>query len=316
MGRVSELPGCRGSSAAGAGDRARRAGLVGYGLVAAAATSWGAQSVVAKLLLTSPSGGLPAGSLVSTRTALASLLLVAGLASWRPELLHLRARDAGRLAILGVLGMALSNYTYYLTLVQIPVATAALLIYTAPLFVLAAGVLVAREPLRARDAVAAAVTLTGAALVVRAYEPAAIRINAIGLGLGIFNAVAFAFYNLWAKTIPPRISPWTILTYSFGSAALFWLPLAPPWTLLLAPHPPAVWAGLGVVILFGTLVPFALYLAGLRRISAAHASLTSTVEPVVAAAVALVVLGETLLWPQVLGGALVLVGIALLHARR
>jgi drug/metabolite transporter (DMT)-like permease len=268
---------------------------------------------VAKLLLTA--AGVTASELVSTRTALASLCLVATLAALRPALLRVDAREAGRVAVLGIVGMALSNYTYYLTLTLIPVATAVLLIYTAPLLVLAAGVAIFGERLRPRDVVAATITLAGAALVVRAYAPAALRVNAAGLALGVFNAVAFAFYSLWAKTMPPGLSPWTVLAYSLASAALVWLPFAPPWTLLFEAHPPLVWVGIGVVVLFGTLLPFALYLAGLARISAAHAAVTSTVEPVVAAIVAYLVLDERLAWPQLAGGALVLAGIALLHVR-
>jgi len=293
-------------------DRARRTSFVGYALVAAAATSWGAQSVVAKLLLTS---GLPPSSLVSTRTTLASLILIAALAGLRPQLLRVSARDLGRLAVLGIVGMALSNYTYYFALTRIPIATAALLIYTAPLLVLGASVVLYGESPRRSDLSAAAVTLVGAVLVVRAYEPAALQVNAAGLAAGVCCAAAFAFSSLWAKAVTPRVSPWTMLTYSLASAAVFWLPLAPPWTLLLESHPPHVWVGLGTVVAFGTLVPWAFYFAGLVRISAAHASITSTVEPVVAASVAFVVLGEALAWPQLAGGALILIGTALLHIR-
>lgn len=291
----------------------RLAGLVGYALVAAAATSWGAQAVVAKLLLTS---GLDARQLVSTRTALACLLVAAALAALRPDLLRVSAGDLGRLALLGIFGVALSQYSYYFALSRIPVATAVLVIYTAPLIVLTVSVLVYGEPLRRRDVAAAVVTLVGAALVVRAYEPAVLRVNLAGVAASSLSAVTFAFYNLWGKTLAPRLSPWTMLTYSLGTAAAFWLPLAPPWRFAEAPHPPAVWAGLGVIVLFGTLIPFSLYLAGLARISAAHASVTATIEPAVAGAVAFLVLGESLAWPQFAGGALVLAGIGLLHAQR
>lgn len=293
----------------------RRTGLIGYLLVAGAATSWGAQSVVAKLLLTSPSGGLPAISLVSTRTALAFMILALVLVGVKPALLRVSGRDLGRLGLLGVVGVALSNYSYYFALTRIPVAIAALMIYTAPLLVLAATVLIYGEPLRRAEVLAAVVTLAGAALVVRAYEPAALQVNLAGIAASLVTALAFAFYNLWAKTVAPRVSPWTMLAYSLGTAAAFWLPFARPWDVFLAPHSPAVWGGLAIVTVFGTLVPFALYLAGLARISAAHASVTSTVEPVVAATVAFLVLGEILVWPQVVGGALILVGIGLLHVR-
>jgi drug/metabolite transporter (DMT)-like permease len=286
---------------------------VGYLLVAAAATSWGSQGVVAKLLLAS---GLPPAGLVSARTAVAALVVALALAVVRPGLLRIRGPDFWRLALLGVVGMALSQYSYYVALSRIPVATALLVTFTAPLLVLAAGVVLHGEPVGLRDVAAAAATLAGAALVVRAYEPALLRIDAVGLAASGFCAVAFAFYSLWARRMARRLSPWTLLAYSLATATAFWVLLAPPWRVLLAPHPPAVWAGFTVVVTFGTLVPFALYLAGLARIQAAHASITSCLEPVVAAIVAFFALGEALEAPQLIGGALILAGIGLLHARR
>lgn len=285
---------------------------LGYLLVALAAASWGAQSVVAKLLLT---GGLDAAAIISTRCALSTLIMVVALTAVNPRLLQIGRRDLGRLVVLGIVGMAFSNYTYYFALQRIPVATAALLIYTAPLLVLAASVLVFGHPLERTDVLAAALTLAGAALVVRAYQPAVLQLNVAGIVASVLNAVAWAFYSLWGKTISPRVSPWTMVTYSLGSGAGFWLLLAPPWRLLQGPHPPLVWAEIAIVVLFGTLVPFALFLAGLARISAAHASVTASLEPVVAAAVAFAVLGESLDWPQVVGGGLILAGIGLLHVR-
>ena len=127
--------------------------------------------------------------------------------------------------------------------------------------------------------------------------------------------MTFAFYSLWARRVAPRLSPWTMLAYSLATAAVVWVPVAPPWRVLLALHSPSTWTGFAVVVTFGTLVPFGLYLAGLARIRAAHASVTSCLEPVVAATVAFFVLGESLEGLQLLGGALILAGIALLHAR-
>lgn len=285
---------------------------VGYALVAAAAASWGAQSVVAKLLLMS---GLDAAALVSARTTLSTTIMVAALAGVNRRLFRVEPGDLGRIVILGLVGMAISNYTYYFALQRIPVATAALLIYTAPLIVLAASVLIFGEPLARRDVTAAVLTLTGAALVVRAYRPDALEVNLAGVAASVLNAFAWAFYSLWGKTVSPRVSPWTMLTYSLATGTLFWLVVTPPWRLLLAAHPPFVWVGIGVVVVFGTLLPFALFLAGLARISAAHASVTATVEPVVAAGVAFAVLGERLDWPQMVGGVLILAGIGLLHVR-
>jgi len=284
----------------------------GYLLVAAAAISWGAQSAIAKLLLTS--GSSPA-ALVSARTATAFLLMAAALGLADRRLLRTRPRELGHLALLGIVGMALSQYGYYAALTRIPVATTLLIIYTSPLFVLAGSALWDREPLRTGDVIAAVVTLAGAGLVVRAHSAGSLGFHAVGVMAAILSALTFAFYSLWARRMAPRVSPWTGLTYSLGCAAVFWIPVAPPWTFLSAEHPPRMWLSFAVVVVFGTLVPFGLYLAGLRWISAAHANITSTIEPVVAAAGAYVVLGEALVWPQLVGGLLVLSGVAALQVR-
>jgi drug/metabolite transporter (DMT)-like permease len=171
-------------------------------------------------------------------------------------------------------------------------------------------VLFFRERLHGRDALTAAVTIVGAALLVRVWEPAGLRANTLGIVLGIFNAIAFAFLNLWAKTLPASLSPWTVLVHAFVAGALFWLSIAPPWWLLLGSHPAWVWLGVGIVTVVGTLLPYALYFAALARISVTHVSITSTLEPVVSGLVAFAVLGETLVPPQLAGSALVLAGTA------
>jgi hypothetical protein len=43
-----------------------------------------------------------------------------------------------------------------------------------------------------------------------------------------------------------------VLVYAFVTGALFWLPIAPPWWLLLGSHPAWVWLGVGIVTVFGT----------------------------------------------------------------
>jgi drug/metabolite transporter (DMT)-like permease len=65
---------------------------------------------------------------------------------------------------------------------------------------------------------------------------------------------------------------------------------------------------------FATILPFGLFLYGLRTISASLASLTATLEPVVGSAVAVLVLGEQLMLPQILGGLAIAGAVALIEA--
>jgi drug/metabolite transporter (DMT)-like permease len=60
-------------------------------------------------------------------------------------------------------------------------------------------------------------------------------------------------------------------------------------------------------------VPFGLFISGLRFLPPTQASIVGTLEPVIAAVVAYLILGETLIPLQILGGALVLVGVVIVQ---
>jgi drug/metabolite transporter (DMT)-like permease len=66
----------------------------------------------------------------------------------------------------------------------------------------------------------------------------------------------------------------------------------------------------------GTLLPFLLVLAALRVIPSALAGIAATTEPVFASGLAFVILGQTLSAPQLIGGALVVIGVVLAQATR
>jgi drug/metabolite transporter (DMT)-like permease len=72
-----------------------------------------------------------------------------------------------------------------------------------------------------------------------------------------------------------------------------------------------VWAGVAWVVVLGTLVPYALYLAALRHVPPTTAGIVGMSEPVAGAAVAWVWLGQALSAVQITGGAIVLAGVAL-----
>jgi drug/metabolite transporter (DMT)-like permease len=66
----------------------------------------------------------------------------------------------------------------------------------------------------------------------------------------------------------------------------------------------------------GTVIPFGLFLQGMKYIRATRASITSTLEPVVAGVVSYLLLGENLLSLQIIGGISVIAAIILLQAER
>jgi len=103
-----------------------------------------------------------------------------------------------------------------------------------------------------------------------------------------------------------RYAPETLLFYTFSIAAILWACVTPPWKIVRAGYGPDLWALFAILGVFSTLVPFALFNAGLRSLAAPQAGIIATLEPVVAVASSALLLGEGLRPVQYLGALLVL----------
>jgi drug/metabolite transporter (DMT)-like permease len=103
------------------------------------------------------------------------------------------------------------------------------------------------------------------------------------------------------------------MTYAFTFASLAWLVAWPIWTIEWQTFDRRAWLFVLYLAALATVVPFALYLASLRHLEPSRANLTSGLEPVVAATLAWVWLGERMSGLQMLGGAAVLCGVVLLQ---
>jgi drug/metabolite transporter (DMT)-like permease len=75
------------------------------------------------------------------------------------------------------------------------------------------------------------------------------------------------------------------------------------------------WTWIAAIALVSTVLPIVTFMAGMRSVGAATASIVSTVEPVVTVTLAVLLFGEGLGPAQVLGGVLVLAAVVALQAR-
>jgi drug/metabolite transporter (DMT)-like permease len=290
--------------------------------IAAAALCWGAAATLGKAVFTSR---LLAGSqalrpidpLILTQTRVSFALLILAplvLARGGRAALSLPARDVLRCIVLAVLGVAGSNYFYFYAIAKTTVATAIILQYTAPVWVLL--YLVARRQQRATAArvIAVAAAVAGSALVVGGH----LRANPAGVAAGLGAAFSFAFYNLYGHSLLARYDRWRVLVYTLLGATLFWLLVNPPWKLVAARYSGREWGFLLVFSVLSVLLPFSFYFAGLQYLDATRAIVTSCLEPVFAVMLAAAFVGESLQPVQGVGIAVVLIATVLvqLHAHR
>jgi drug/metabolite transporter (DMT)-like permease len=286
--------------------------LRGYLFILGAALFWGVSATVARYLITTRFDTL---LLVQMRITLSFLILFPFFLAFRPRLLRVAPRDLGDFALLGIVGAAGSNFTYYFTIQEANVATAILMQYLAPVLVLGWASVTREEKLTAVKAGAAAVSLAGCFLAISGGDVGAVRLGGVGLVSGVASAFCWAFTNVWLKRLVGRYDVWTCIVWAFGFASVFWFFITPPWTLVSAGYGGGVWGVLLLVAVISVLIPHSLYFNGVRHLSASRAIITATFEPVVAITTAALFVGEVPGPVQALGAALVLAAIALLQWR-
>ena len=278
---------------------------LGYALTAAAAALFAVSGVMARVLL---DDGVSPWHLTELRSVLAFVLLTGWLALRRPDLLRVERADVGRLAVLGVFGLAAVQSTYFAAIQRLDIGVALTIQYLAPLLILVVSRLRGGHVAPALWG-ACGLSVTGAFLVVRAYD--AHGLDGIGLLAAFAACLAFAVNLTASERAGRRLDARTTLVWGFGFCSLVWLIARPPWTFPFArfADPEHIALGLGVGIA-GTLVPFVLLVTALRHIPSARVGVVATLEPVIASVVAWPLLGQVLAGPQIAGILVVVAAVA------
>jgi drug/metabolite transporter (DMT)-like permease len=294
-------------------------------MVWTAALLFGVNGTVSKIVLES---GITSIELTQVRSTGAFLGFALALLLIAPARLRVRVRDLGFLVLFGVTGLAFVQWFYFLSIHRLPVGIALLIEYVAPLLVALWARYVFHEPVRRRIWVALALALVGLSLIVELWSDSRV-LDGLGVAAALAAAVSYAVYILLAERGVRTRDPISLSCYGFLFAALFWLVVQPVWkfpfrrvgddvSLLgeLESVAAPVWLLLLFVVVIGTMATFALIVSALRHVSATTVGIVAMLEPVAAAAVAWVWLGETLGTAQLAGGAVVLAGIALAQTAR
>ena len=295
--------------------------LRGYLYIAAATFLWGVAATLGRAAFTGRllSGGqalAPIDPLILSQSRVTfSFLTLLPILAWRAGWgrLRLPPADVGRIVLLGVLGLAASNFFYYLAIQRTNVATAIMVQYTAPIWVLVYMVARGRQKPTLPRLAAVALAIAGTAIVINVFGSGELRLDTIGVAAALLAAVAFAFYNILGHGILGRYDRWTVILYSIGSASLFWMLVNPPWKIAAAHHSGGQWLFLLIFALISSLAPFSFYFAGLQHLEPTRAIVASCLEPVFAIVIAAIALGEVMRPWQAAGIVLVLAAIVVVQ---
>jgi DME family drug/metabolite transporter len=287
--------------------------LLGALAVAAAASMWGTLGFFAKILYAQ---GVSFESLVAVRASVGWLAVIGFLlATQDVRSLKVDRRDLTFLLPLGLIGIGAFYLLYFYTVRESTMGTAAILLYSAPAFVVVLARLFLREPLNSAKVFALLSTVGGIFLVAGAYDPANLEVSPKILLTGLLSGLTYGLYAIFGRPLAGHLSPAVILSYALAFGSVLLIVAALPTLDTLAGLPAGSYALLLMLSVVHTALAFALYTVGIRHLGAGRAAIVATAEPVVAGILGVTLLNEELTALKVLGALLVLAGAALAQAK-
>jgi drug/metabolite transporter (DMT)-like permease len=279
---------------------------LGYLLAAVAAAMFALNGSLARFVL---DDGVSAAHLSQLRVTLAFLLLAGTLAVVDRSRLRIARRDVPRMAWLGIMGLAVVQFTYFAAIDRLAISVALVIQFTGPLLVLLWLRIAHGRRLRPSLYGAVGLSVLGSALVVEVYDAGAL--DGLGVLFAVIAAVGFAVYLVGFERAGRSYDAFTTLAWGLGFATLAWLVVSPPWAIPLGDVANLRSAVLVLgIVLVGTLGAFLLNLSALRHLPATRVGVVATLEPPLATVMAWAIHGEALAPVQIAGGLLVVAAVA------
>ncbi len=282
-----------------------------YVLIAAA--MWGGAGVFVKLAAVC---GIKEMQIVFFRAFFSAIILAIVIIFKNKQFFKIRAKDIWLFAAAGIFSIVLFNFSYYKTMALTSLSVAAVLLYTAPIFVCVISVILFREKITFNKITALIIAFIGCCFVSGVFSQNH-RITATALIFGLLTGFGYSLYTIFSQLLLNKgYNSLTITFYTFLFAALGSLPLINIGKTLnhVATNP------LGIVVMilmavFNTVIPYLLYTAGLIGVPTTAAPIIATIEPVVATVISVVVYKEAFEIWHFFGIVLVLLSVLILNLR-
>lgn len=288
----------------------------GIAIVIASAAMWGISGVFGQFLFqnyhTDPMW------LITVRQVIAGLVFLGYVVyHGKEDILSIwkNRADVKELLVFSLLGLLGAQYGFYYTINLANAATATILQYEAPIFVILWEA-VRRKKIPARKEIFGIfLAVAGVFLISTHGRPDELVLSPLALGMGIFSAVALAIYTVCPSNILRKYSTTLIIGWGQLLSGLALVPFMRSFSSNTAWDAASVSAVI-YIILGGTIIPYTLFLLGLKIIGPTKASLVSCFEPLCSILCVVVVLGTTLASPDILGMACIIATVVMLSIQK
>ncbi len=276
----------------------------GYLFAMLAASCWAVLGPAARLPL---SHGISPMEVAFWRAAFGACFFIAhGLAR---GLYRINAKDAAVVGGFGIVGIALFFYVYQVAVLHSGAAMAAILLYTAPLWVAVFARLIFKELLTPLKIAAIMVALAGVSLVCLSGGGMPEKADVIGIVCGLFSGFAYSLHYVFGTAYLKKFSSITLYMYCLPVGALVMLPM-----VRFAHKTASDWLCLAVLGFVSTYAAYFIYCEALKRLQPTRVAVVCNLEPLLAALLGLIFWGE--MFPTVgwAGSALVFLAVFMVMA--
>ena len=281
--------------------------------ILAAGTFWGFMGLFVRVL---NAAGFSSFEVAQARITTGLVIVGIYLLIFNRKLLKIRLRDIWCFIGTGIVSLLLFSVCYFSALTYTSLSVAAILLYTAPFFVMLMSLFLFKETLSSQRVLALLLAFAGCVLASGIGSDASV--SGIGMLLGLGSGFFYALYSVFGRyAINRGYGAWTMTFYTFLFCSIGCAFLS-DWQLMITAvqtDSTILWwiLGLGFVTAF---LPYVLYSYGLENMESSKASILASVEPVVGTLVGVFVFREPISIVGVLGIALVLSAIVVLNVKR
>lgn len=261
--------------------------------------------------------GLSSLQTAALRLSLTAVLFALFVLIYRPRLFRIRLRHLWCFLGTGLVSVALFTWCYFTSIHLSGLSVAAVLLYTAPAFVMLFSLIFFRERMTVMKALSLVLAVLGCAMTTGVIG-GELSVTLEGFLFGLASGVCYALYSIFSRFALDRgYEPFTVSLYTFlfaGAATAALTDVGQVIEVVTADVGSVFYAVLFALV--SCLLPYVFYTLGLKYIASSTASIIATVEPVVATVIGAVVFGEAIGVPfGYIGVGLVFLSVVLINLR-
>lgn len=280
-------------------------------LIILAGIFWGSMGIFVRRLGTY---GFSPIQIVCLRVSLAALVFCIIQLFVDRKGFRIALRDVPLFLGLGLGSILFFTVCYFTAISMMSLSTAAILLYTSPIWIMLMSLLFFRERLTMRKVIALLLAFGGCVLVSGISGGG---ITLLGLLVGLGSGIGYGLYSILGTIALRRYSPYTVTTWTFIIAAFGSIVISQPADMAVkisaAPSVLGLWGFTLLTALVTAVIPFLSYTFGLRRVEASKAGILATVEPMVATLFGIFVFSEPLTLISAIGVLLILAAVVILN---